>query len=80
MIRTNSFLLAINIINLAKEDNYNQNNFGKLISISVVNITIFILSMAFFRHLSLIKYHFLAVLFYINRKTLIYKHSIKPCL
>lgn len=72
MIRTNSYLLAINIINLAKEDNYNQNNFGKLISISVVNITIFILSMAFFRHLSLIKYHFLAVLFYINRKTLIY--------
>lgn len=80
MIRTNSFLLAINIINLAKEDNYNQNNFGKLISISVVNITIFILSMAFFRHLSLIKYHFLAVLFYINRKTLIYQQSIKPCL
>lgn len=80
MIRTNSFLLAINIINLAKEDNYNQNNLGKLISISVVNITIFILSMAFFRHLSLIKYHFLAVLFYINRKTLIYQCSIKPCL
>lgn len=80
MIRTNSYLLAINIINLAKEDNYNQNNPGKLISISVVNITIFILSMAFFRHLSLIKYHFLAVLFYINRKTLIYQHSIKPCL
>lgn len=80
MIRTNSYLLAINIINLAKEDNYNQNNFGKLISISVVNITIFILSMAFFRHLSLIKYHFLAVLFYINRKTLIYQYSIKPCL
>lgn len=80
MIRTNSFLLAINIINLAKDDNYNQNNFGKLISISVVNITIFILSMAFFRHLSLIKYHFLAVLFYINRKTLIYQQSIKPCL
>lgn len=80
MIRTNSFLLAINIINLAKEDNYNQNNLGKLISISVVNITIFILSMAFFRHLSLIKYHFLAVLFYINRKTLIYQYSIKPCL
>lgn len=80
MIRTNSFLLAINIINLAKEDNYNQNNLGKLISISVVNITIFILSIAFFRHLSLIKYHFLAVLFYINRKTLIYQYSIKPCL
>lgn len=80
MIRTNSFLLAINIINLAKEDNYNQNNLGKLISISVVNITIFILSMAFFRHLSLIKYHFLVVLFYINRKTLIYQYSIKPCL
>lgn len=80
MIRTNSFLLAINIINLAKEDNYNQNNLGKLISISVVNITIFILSMAFFSHLSLIKYHFLAVLFYINRKTLIYQYSIKPCL
>lgn len=80
MIRTNSILSAINIINLAKEDNYNQNSFSKLISISVVNITIFILSMAFFRHLSLIKYHFLAVLFYINLKTLIYQYSIKPYL